>query len=86
MGIGHSQRECSPLHHGEVPTHAGDLTTQAPRVNTGYTELNPHAQRLCPRQVCLNSYVTEAYPHLPTPQPHDLSDALNISQGRYFII
>ena len=23
MGIGHSQRECSPLHHGEVPTHAG---------------------------------------------------------------
>ena len=23
VGIGHSQRECSPLHHGEVPTHAG---------------------------------------------------------------
>ena len=23
--IGHSQRESSPLHHGEVPTHAGDL-------------------------------------------------------------
>ena len=23
MGIGHSPRECSPLHHGEVPTHAG---------------------------------------------------------------
>ena len=23
MGIGHSQRECSPLHHCEVPTHAG---------------------------------------------------------------
>ena len=23
VGIGHSQRECSPLHHVEVPTHAG---------------------------------------------------------------
>ena len=23
MGIGHSPRECSPLHHGEVPTHTG---------------------------------------------------------------
>ena len=22
MGIGHSPGECSPLHHGEVPTHA----------------------------------------------------------------
>ena len=23
MGNGHSPRECSPLHHYEVPTHAG---------------------------------------------------------------
>ena len=27
VGIGHSQRECSPLHHGEVPTHAGVCIT-----------------------------------------------------------
>ena len=24
MGIGHSQRECSPLYRGEVPTHTGE--------------------------------------------------------------
>ena len=29
VGIGHSPRECSPLHHGEVPTHAGDLSVSA---------------------------------------------------------
>ena len=23
MGIGHSLKECSPLYHGEVPTHPG---------------------------------------------------------------
>ena len=27
VGIGYSQRECSPLHHGEVPTHAGALVS-----------------------------------------------------------
>ena len=24
VGIGHSQRECSPLYRGEVPTHTGE--------------------------------------------------------------
>ena len=29
MGIGHSQRECSPLYLVEVPTHTGDESTKS---------------------------------------------------------
>ena len=41
MGIGNSPRECSPLHHGEVPTHAG----KCPISNTPFSFEIPEADQ-----------------------------------------
>ena len=32
MGIGHSQRQCSPLYQSEVPIHIGDLQGKIPHL------------------------------------------------------
>ena len=45
VGIGHSPRECSPLYHGEVPTHAGVNHDSTTRIPSSTSRVAPHGKQ-----------------------------------------